>query len=136
MNRMDISQPTHNGVSEVPAERASAKKMNDAHDFHFLVVEMLRESRTDPGVQPPLREPVYSKQRRVAQRSHVRAVSGKSVSTLHEVVLEERNDFVVHALGTLYGSGRWLKLRGHPAIGTLMLLLRGHCSTRQASPRR
>jgi hypothetical protein len=118
----------------VRAERATKKK-DDAHDLHLLVVEMLRESRADPGVQPPLREPVYSEQRRVAQRSHVRAVSGKSVPTLHEVVLEELNDFVVHALGTLYGSGRWLKQRGHPTIGTLMLLLRGHCSTRQASPR-
>jgi len=89
---------------------------------------MLRKSRTDPGVHPILGKPVYPEQRRIAQRSHLRAISSKFVpvrGALHELFLKERDDFVVGALGTLHGSGRWLEQRAYPTIRTLMLLLLG-----------
>jgi hypothetical protein len=65
-----------------------------------------------PGFQPSPREPVYPKQRRIAQGSYVRAVSSKLVPVqgiFHKDVLEKRNHFVVHALGALHRGGGWFK---------------------------
>jgi hypothetical protein len=59
-------------------ENVNIEKVSATHNFHFPV-HTLRQSRSDPGVQPSLPKPVYPKQRRIAQGSYVRAVSRKFV---------------------------------------------------------
>ncbi|KAI0256154.1 hypothetical protein BJV78DRAFT_441843 [Lactifluus subvellereus] len=96
--------------TSMPNRQCQAGMSERTHNLHLLVIEMLRGSRTDPVVQPPLGVPVYPEQHHVAQGSDVCAVSRKFVperGVLHKVILEKRNDFVVHALGALQGGGRW-----------------------------
>src|SRR6266478_8245061 len=79
------------------------QKGDCAHDFHFLVIPMLRQSRSDPGVHPALRKPIYPKQPYIAQGSYVRAVSSEFVPVqriLHKLISKKRDCFIVHALRT------------------------------------
>ena len=58
---------------------AKHRKASATHNFHFLVVQMLRQSRSEPAFPLSLRKPVYPNQRRIAQGSYVRVVSRKFV---------------------------------------------------------